>query len=491
MLCFRLFFPDVIYTAYSLHPFLQVMFFIHGGGYIIGDAQPYLPTDLVADYDVIVVTSHYRLGLLGFLGTGDDFAPGNNALRDLQLGLKWVKDNIRAFGGDPDDVTIFGQSAGSGLVNFLSLSPQSKGLFSKAIMQSGTAVNPVSILTKARAVSNMFGLAVRVGCLPWYNGSLPGFTRGIQQSVVQCLRNKPVDEFATSWPSFEGVDPFDLLSMAFVSPFVDGDVVPDFPQDLLQDADYLRNNGVLDRKYMVGINSMEGKLYYTGTPDYNSMDNFTSLVYYSAKSFFGPSTNTEMLDVIKFQYGYPLDQDGRPPLQGMLDMYTDTNYLVPTVQLLTYLTQASPTTDTFMYLFDYSAQVRGPNNTLYRTDGANHGLELAYLFDESNISSIFAAGKHLDMDTDEARAVGQIFKGMWTDFAKSGNPTSAAPSSGQYPVWPRFDLRDQQFMRLSDKPVVEERIYPKRVSLWLDFLPTLVTNSTTSLPKMSGIIIPG
>ena len=448
------------------------MFFIHGGGYLIGDARPYIPTDLVADHDVIVVTVHYRLGYLGFLGTGEDFAPGNNGLRDLQLALHWVKDNIRAFGGDPDDVTIFGQSAGAGCVNFLSLSPQSKGLFNKAIMQSGVAVNPWTLLTKEVATRNMLELAGRLGCLPWYHKLLPGQPSVVQQRAVECLRSKSTDEIASNFPSFEGKDPFDLLSMAFAAPFVDGDVVPNFPQALLRDVDYLRAAGVLDRKYIAGVNSMEGKLYYTGAADYNSVKNFKSLAYYSSKMFFPLSTNKEVTDMIEFVYGYPLNDDGNPPLQAMFDMYTDTTFLVPTVQLLSFIAEASPATDTFMYLFDYSAEVKGQNGSASRTDGAAHGLELAYLFDQSEITSIFSAGQTLDLDTAEARAVGDLFKGMWTSFAKTGNPAS----SGQSPVWPRFDLKDRHFMKLSRNPTVEKRIYPQRVSLWLDFLPKVKSN---------------
>ncbi|XP_012944282.1 acetylcholinesterase-like [Aplysia californica] len=146
----------------------KVMVWIHGGGYILGDVRPYTPTDLVADYDVVVVTIHYRLGFFGFMSTGDEASPGNNGLRDQVLALQWVKDNIRAFGGDPDDVTLFGESAGAGSVSFLSLSPYSKGLFTKAIMQSGTVFSPWSIISPARARSNFYKMAGQLNCLPWW-----------------------------------------------------------------------------------------------------------------------------------------------------------------------------------------------------------------------------------------------------------------------------------------------------------------------------------
>merc|ERR1711936_337525 len=129
-----------------------------------GDARSYVPTDLVADYDVIVVSVQYRLGYLGFLGTGDA-VPGNNGIRDTVMGIKWVKDNIRAFGGDNNDVTVIGESAGSVIVSFLSLSPYGNGLFTMAIMQSGTALSPGDFSRK-RAVDAFYQFADSMGCLP-------------------------------------------------------------------------------------------------------------------------------------------------------------------------------------------------------------------------------------------------------------------------------------------------------------------------------------
>ena len=96
------------------------------------------PTQLVADGGVVVVTLQYRLSALGFLSAGDDSLPGNYGLWDQQLALAWVKDNVRAFGGDPDAITVFGESAGAMSVGLQVLSPGSRGLFRRAILQSGS-----------------------------------------------------------------------------------------------------------------------------------------------------------------------------------------------------------------------------------------------------------------------------------------------------------------------------------------------------------------
>jgi carboxylesterase type B len=121
------------------------MFWIHGGIFVFGSGSTefYGPDFLITE-DVVVVTINYRLGLLGFLCLEDPTlgVPGNAGLKDVVMALKWVHENIRQFGGDPDNITIFGQSSGAAAVHLLTLSPMGRGLFHKAIGQSGTALSP-------------------------------------------------------------------------------------------------------------------------------------------------------------------------------------------------------------------------------------------------------------------------------------------------------------------------------------------------------------
>lgn len=120
---------------------LPVMFFIHGGGWLAcaGNTYYYGP-EVLLDRDVVLVIPNYRLGALGFLSTGDLVVPGNNGLKDQALALKWTKDNAEAFGGDPESITIFGESAGGASVHLHMMSPLTKGLFNRGISQSGTGL---------------------------------------------------------------------------------------------------------------------------------------------------------------------------------------------------------------------------------------------------------------------------------------------------------------------------------------------------------------
>lgn len=143
------------------NPKLPILFWIHGGGFQFGNGNAFLyGPDYLIPENIILVTINYRLGALGFLNTGTHDAPGNAGLKDQVLALKWVQDNIESFGGDPNEVTIGGQSAGSASVHYLLMSPLTKGLFKRAIAQSGVSVNPWAITDIPQQRAFMLGKAL-------------------------------------------------------------------------------------------------------------------------------------------------------------------------------------------------------------------------------------------------------------------------------------------------------------------------------------------
>nr|WRX06028.1 CCE016g [Helicoverpa armigera] len=148
-----------VYTP-SLNPDkpLPVVVFIHGGAYIFGSGNSgdYGP-DYLVKQRVVTVTINYRLGALGFLSLGDANVPGNAALKDQVMALKWVQKNIRQFGGDPNSVTIYGDTAGGASVTLHMLSPMSKGLFHKAIAMSGSPTCDYGITYKPEEKAKIFG----------------------------------------------------------------------------------------------------------------------------------------------------------------------------------------------------------------------------------------------------------------------------------------------------------------------------------------------
>jgi len=448
----------------------KVMVWIHGGGYTAGDAQATVPTDLVADYDVIVVTLHYRLGFFGFVSTGDAAAPGNNGLRDQLMAIQWVKDNIREFGGDPDDLTIFGESAGAGSVSTLSLSPYSKGLFTKAIMQSGTALSPWCSLTPRRARENFYTMARRLNCMPWWSW---GSSETYHKNILNCLRNKPaesIESFADN--RYDTTELFsNMLDGLKVAPAVDGDVLPGDPKALLANADYLQRNGVSDRSYIAGTTNDEGRATFYGqnATQFLTDRGMRLLAKYASKTYYPSTTNDETIDLIDFIYSYPRQADGRPSFQSMKNVQTDINFVFPTVDFLNRLTKTSPTTNTYLYLFDHYPDLEDKSLPRIATD---HAWDLLYLFDQVNgMAGDFYQPKP-DITTADSRAMTDVFRGVLTQFAKTGNPSIT--STG---FWARYDLANRQFMNLSPQPQGKMGgVYPQRISLWSDFLSGVATN---------------
>jgi len=140
---------------------------IHGGAYNIGTSSPiYMGPDYIMENsESIMVSMNYRLGVLGFMSTVDEHSPGNFGLKDQLLALKWVKRNIRQFGGDPNSITLFGHSAGAVSIQMHMMSPASEGYFHRAILLSSTAISPLNYPTKdplalARRQAEVLGVNV-------------------------------------------------------------------------------------------------------------------------------------------------------------------------------------------------------------------------------------------------------------------------------------------------------------------------------------------
>lgn len=157
---------------------LPVLFYIPGGGYFFGSghSESSVGPEYILNNDVVLVSLNYRLGLLGFISTGTQVAPGNLGLKDMVVALKWVENNIAAFGGDPKSVTIFGVSSGGYSVTLLMVSPMAAGLFHKAIVMSGSATN----FYKPENQKRTMDLAYDVGCRDESEGKL-----------IDCLRKLP------------------------------------------------------------------------------------------------------------------------------------------------------------------------------------------------------------------------------------------------------------------------------------------------------------
>ncbi|XP_049293743.1 venom carboxylesterase-6-like [Anopheles funestus] len=173
-------------TDRTLH--LPTIVFIHGGAFMFGAGSNYRP-DHIIHQKVVLVTFNYRLGPLGFLSTEDDVIPGNYGLKDQVTALRWIRENIQSFGGDPNTVSIVGYSAGSASVHLHYLSPLSNGLFNSGIGHSGSALSPWVITERS------IEKAIRIG-------AVLGCPTRKTQALLDCLRKVPAEDIVRQVPHF-------------------------------------------------------------------------------------------------------------------------------------------------------------------------------------------------------------------------------------------------------------------------------------------------
>ena len=395
---------------------LPVMVWIHGGALVVGESNDYNASKLV-QRGVIVVTINYRLGALGFLAEpaltaeSPEHISGNYGIEDQQAALAWVRRNIRAFGGDPTRVTMFGESAG-GLSTFTNLvSPTANGLFHRTIIESGAYMLTLPTLAQTEAAGTAFANAV--GC----NQSTPA-------AVVACLRALPVSTILTSQAlTFVGLGP---------SPNIDGKV-------LTQSIGTALGSGQFNRVPLLhGTNHSEWDLFVAEDFDLAGGP-VTSATYVSAIA--ATIGNAAIAPTVAGRYPVPAQFPSFD--QGVGGVGTDAIFACA-AHFADEL--ASPFVPTFAYEFN---DPNPPQNFLPPVSfpyGASHASEIQYIFPQANPSGL---GLNLPQTplTANQQTLSDHMVGYWTEFARHGDPNGIGLVFGQ-PLWPRFNNSQQQMQSL-------------------------------------------
>jgi len=395
-----------------------VMVFIHGGAFVDGDSSSYNGAGLALQGNVIVVTINYRLGILGFLATAglDAQSPtgssGNYGIADQQFALQWVKQNISAFGGDPERVTIFGESAGGFSVCANMVSPGAAGLFERAITESG----PCSALpTKLDAETQGAAIAAALGCAP--------------ADDAACLRAAPVAAILAAQTAI--ISQNSLASVTAFFPDVDGVVIPQQPVEALAAGQF--NHVPL----IVGTNHDEGRLFIALTFDLNPAVGPLTAADYPTEIEAIALAAVEQGEAVSGSSGSPNPLLVAEITNEILQQYPLTNFATPDLALSTVFTDsafscpAQITRDltslrvpTFGYEFnDENAPMLflPPVSFPY---GATHTDELQFLFPFPG--DVLTAGE---------QELATTMKGYWTAFASKGNPNAVGLAA-----WPPFFL---------------------------------------------------
>ncbi|KOB73632.1 Antennal esterase CXE17 [Operophtera brumata] len=365
-----------VYTPINTPPEakLPVMVFIHGGGFFQGSSSPVLygPRYLVRN-GVILVTVNYRLNIQGFLCLGIKEAPGNAAGKDHVAGLKWVQQNIKAFGGDPDRVTIFGESAGAASVSYLVLSPMAKGLFHRAITQSGSALSPWAYQF------NPVYLASLLAKTMLYETQDP-------HELYKFFMTKSDDELIlTRVPRLKGNV---LVSEILYTPCAEKVIAGVEPFLIESPYDVLYKGNFNKVPMIVGATTKEG-LMLAGL-DNDTMMQQVEFEKALPKNLDIPSEEVRKEIAGRLKQLYMGDTEGYDPVK-LSQLYGEPHLVYPVLEEVELILKASDQ-PIYTYIFDYSGWRNMPKMTLRKPlnvpQNATHADELFYMFSQEMIPSL-------------------------------------------------------------------------------------------------------
>ena len=380
-----------------------VMVWVHGGGLIAGAGSRQSGWQL-AGKGAVFVTFNYRLGQLGFFAHPELSAEspkgvsGNQGFRDQIQALEWVRDNIAEFGGNPDNVTILGESSGSTSVAVLQASPLARGLFHRAIGQSGAPFHPMRDRTRDQPfVPSGESNGLRFGA------ALAGEEKDESLAALRMAPAERVLEVAVSNRDF---------SVYEYLPMVDGDV-------LVQDvATTFASGNQADVPTMVGSNSDESSA---------PVEHLATIMRPGIRGFnmFAGSMLPEVREKLAAHYPAATDEQATRSWQDLLN---DLNFTYPMRAWARGMTNVE--SDAFLYWFNWRPPV--PNADYY---GAFHGAFRMYVL--GDLESFQAVPKDVD------REFSSMLAETWVRFARTGDP-----NGGPLPEWPAFSLEDEAYMKL-------------------------------------------
>jgi para-nitrobenzyl esterase len=405
-----------VYAPQSDAQRLPVIVWIHGGDFVSGQGSDYDGAALVQAGNVIVVSINYRLGIFGYLSHpaldrgSADHSSGNYGLMDQLFALHWVRDNIRAFGGDPHNVTVAGESAGGLSVLSLLASPPAAGLFQRAIVESGGFRLAWPSAHDAEAAGRK--MAAVLGCTA---------------DVASCLRGLSVEQLLDA----QDETGMSLQALLQWGPHVGGEVLPQQPLVAVHDNSFNRV------PVLIGSNHDEGRLF-VGVSFGQSGDSITADTYPDVVKSVVGGIAAPLAEAV-----YPLADYPSPDL-AFATLFGDSG-----LSCQSYLIERTLARQVRSYVYEFSDE-QAPQIFLpsYGFDyGATHASELPYLFPQLQGHQYDLGTAVLDSDQQQLAA---SMRALWTQFARTGNPNG----TGQ-PYWaPYVDARGDFLSLVPSTPVM-------------------------------------
>lgn len=403
---------------------LPVMVWIHGGGFVAGSgAQPDFSGVQFARQGVILVTFNYRLGRLGFFAfpalsaENPDEPKGNYAYMDQIAALQWVQKNVAAFGGDPKNVTIFGESAGGVSVHSLLTIPAAKGLFHKGIIQSGGGRDGVLTgrpINRENADQYYPTSAETIGV----NFAKKHGIQGTDAAALAKLRSLSVDQIVDGGQETDGPGGAPIYS----GPILDGRLVVETAQSSYEAG---RTPKI---PLMIGSNSAEVPAGFVNATSKEGLLNLFGSMKGEARAVYDP--------------------DGSIELSRMLTMVnTDKVWAEPA--RFTARAFAAKGVPAYVYLFSYVS----PSMQQWMRYGAAHGSEIGYVFNN-------LIGRNGAVIAPKDQEVAETLHAYWVNFAKTGNP-----NGGSLPKWPFYDAKKEELLEVQVNGIPAGKPDPKKSRL--------------------------
>lgn len=395
---------------------LPVMVYIYGGAFVLGASDvPLFDGTNFAKKGVVMVSFNYRLGIEGFLKING--VPTNIGIRDQIAALKWVQDNITAFGGNPDNVTVFGESAGAISVGVLLTSPAAKGLFKRAIMQSGSGQAVLSG-EQADRIANQYAKTLGINnSRDAYLKFTPEELLAVQPRVTPKMVNLETESHA---------DPTGGVSLYF--PVIDGDIIPGVP---LKNA---RSGAGRDYDLLIGYNTDEMNYFLVPTGllkkiKFNFILNKAVRAVHPAPSAL----------IAVYKKAYPKKKLGEL-FSAILTAYQAQ---VPSIR---FANAHSITGKTYMYEFAWQSSVANG------TYGAYHGLEIPFVF--NNLDIVTGEKGMLGPEGGPPELAGKM-QDAWVQFAKTGSPG-----------WDAYKPADRKTMLINKTWQLQTNPHTKELAAW-------------------------
>jgi para-nitrobenzyl esterase len=460
---------------------LPVMVFFFGGDFVDGAGSLYDPTNMAIQGNAIVITINYRLGILGYMASAalssqaSTGVSGNYGFLDQLFALQWVKQNIGAFGGNPDNVTIFGESAGGFSVCAAIASPKGAGLFQRAITESGPCAEPLPTL--ATAQTSGASIVTALGC-----------AESSDTATVACLRNLPVSAILTEQASITSATNLTSLTAFFTN--VDGVFIPQEPVLALALGQY---NHV---PVIEGTNHDEGRLFVALGFDLNpAVGTITAAEYPTAIQSVASALVTAEAGLLTTSGSTSSSsssgnsQEENQIAQEILHEYPLANFTGPGEALGAVLTDGlfscianvtnevlSLSVPTFAYEFNDENAPTPELPPVSFPYGATHTDELPFLFTLPETPSTLSNAE---------QTLATQMKSYWTRFAQGGNPNSS-----QTPAWAPFSVAPGNVQSLNTpRPGVEFNYAAQHhCNFWIGILEQTILASVAATLTSDGIV---